>query len=127
MNHILMSWNPGPANGATWDPIKFEDFLVVPFLAGKITRTRWSAGRNRNNIGPGDRRSSTVKGRGAAELLRAASSAPVRKLANNGRIRARRQPRRDGTTGGEPELAPHHDQFVAGAPSGAEFEHVCST
>ena len=56
MNHILMSWNPCPANDATWDPIKFEDFLVVPFLAGKITRTRWSVGRNRNNIGPGDRR-----------------------------------------------------------------------
>jgi hypothetical protein len=54
MSHILMTWNPGRANNATWDPIQFDDVLVVPFLAGKITRTQWSVGQNRNNIGPGD-------------------------------------------------------------------------
>ena len=54
MNHILMTWNPGRANNATWDPIQFEDTLVAPFLEGKTRRTRWSVGRHHNNIGPGD-------------------------------------------------------------------------
>jgi hypothetical protein len=55
MRHILLTWNPGPADDEQWTPEEWESEIVAGTSNGKEYAARWSVGNRVRGIGPGDR------------------------------------------------------------------------